>query len=176
MFRVNTDENFEQTERYIGTTIARKDYNAISKWTDSFYSKNRTIFEDRIRDKKIRDCHGDLHMEHVCLADPIAIFDCIEFNDRLRYGDTFTDIAFLLMDLEYRDGKELADTLWNFYNEITGDSYMDSLLLFYKVYRAYVRGKVNSFQIDDEQITPDKKEEAIQIASNYFQLARSYID
>ena len=175
MFRINTDENFEQTKRYIGTTIGHNDFNTINQWTDGFYSENRTLFQDRIRSHKIRDCHGDLHMEHVCLADPIAIFDCIEFNDRFRYTDTLADIAFLLMDLEYKGGKDLADTLWDFYTEIAGDSNMDALLTFYKVYRAYVRGKVNSFQIDDEQIGPDKKEEAIQTARQYFQLARRYI-
>jgi len=44
------------------------------------------------------------------------------------------------------------------------------------VYRAYVRGKVNSFQLDDENIGIETKEEAIQTAKRYFQLARSYID
>jgi hypothetical protein len=66
--------------------------------------------------------------------------------------------------------------LWGFYTEIAGDSDMDSLLTFYKVYRAYVRGKVNSFQIDDDQIAKDKKEEAIRTARKYFRLARDYIE
>jgi aminoglycoside phosphotransferase family enzyme len=52
---------------------------------------------------------------------------------------------------------------------------LDSLLTFYKVYRAYVRGKVNSFQVDDEHISPKEKEEAIKTANKYFLLARSYI-
>ncbi|MBW2609038.1 MAG: gluconokinase [Deltaproteobacteria bacterium] len=176
MFRINTDENFEQTERYIGATIERKDYNALNQWTDGFYHENKDSFHERIRSEKIRDCHGDLHMEHVCLADPISIFDCIEFNDRFRYTDTLADIAFLLMDLEYRGRKDLADMLWGFYTEIAGDSNMDSLLTFYKVYRAYVRGKVNSFQIDDDQIARDKKKEAVQTAREYFRLARRYIE
>jgi len=53
---------------------------------------------------------------------------------------------------------------------------MDSLLTFYKVYRAYVRGKVNSFQLDDEHIGPDEKGRAAQSAKKYFKLARSYIE
>ncbi|MBN1625205.1 MAG: hypothetical protein JW944_01670 [Deltaproteobacteria bacterium] len=175
LFKVNTDENFQQTEGYIGITVDRNDFETIKKWTDNFYIENRTLFLDRIASGKIRDCHGDLHMEHICLADPISIFDCIEFNDRFRYTDTLADIAFLLMDLEYRGGKGFADILWNYYTEVTGDAGMNSLLTFYKVYRAYVRGKVNSFQVDDKQIFPDKKEEAIGIAKKYFQLARNYI-
>lgn len=175
MFRINTDENFEQTQKYINTTIPKKDFKAIKEWTNDFYDNNQELFFDRIKNNKVRDCHGDLHMEHICLEDPIAIFDCIEFNDRFRYTDTLADIAFLLMDLEYRGGQTFSDTLWHLYSDVSGDKNMDSLLTFYKVYRAYVRGKVNSFQIDDEQITSDKKEEAIQIAKRYFQLAKSYI-
>ena len=115
-------------------------------------------------------------MEHICLKDPIAIFDCIEFNERFRYSDTLSDIAFLLMDLEYRVGKDLSNQLWNFYTDMAGDKDMVSLLNFYKVYRAYVRGKVNSFQLDDEDISPDEKEKAAQAAIKYFQLARSYTE
>jgi aminoglycoside phosphotransferase family enzyme len=175
VFRINTDENFAQTEKYIGTTISRQDFHAIRQWTNDYY-KNEELFFKRIRNEKIRDCHGDLHMEHISLEDPIAIFDCIEFNERFRFTDTIADIAFLLMDLEYRGGKHFADTFWKFYTEKTGDHHMSSLLRFYKVYRAYVRGKVNSFQLDDKGISSREKREAIQAAKRYFQLARSYID
>lgn len=174
MFKVNTDENFEQTEKYIGRTVERDDFRAINEWTNAFFKDHRDLFSDRITQGKIRDCHGDLHMEHICLMDPIAIFDCIEFNDRFRYSDTISDIAFLLMDLEYHDGKEHADKLWELYGESTGDRGMESLLTFYKVYRAYVRGKVNSFQLDDEQIGSEEKERVAGGAKKYFKLARSY--
>ena len=175
-FKINTDENFEQTRKYINTTIDKEDFDIISQWTDNFYTKNQDLFQDRIASGKIRDCHGDLHMEHVCLTDPICIIDCIEFNERFRYTDTIADIAFLLMDLEYWGGRNFSEKLWDFYIEITGDTRMDPLLTFYKVYRAYVRGKVNSFQLDDDRIGADAKGRAAQSAKNYFKLARSYIE
>ena len=84
------------------------------------------------------------------------------------------DIAFLLMDLEYNGGRDEAMVLWNLYKELAGEQEVDSLLNFYKVYRAIVRGKVDSFQVDDENITADKKEEAVQRARRYFKLASSY--
>ena len=175
MFKINTDENFQQTEYYVGKTIESKDFESIKNWADDFYTENRDLFLYRITSGKIRDCHGDLHMEHICLTDPVSVFDCIEFNERFRYTDILADIAFLLMDLEYRGGEDLADILWYYYKKITGDSDMDSLLTFYKVYRAYVRGKVNSFRIDDKEITIEEKEEAIKIAKKYFRLALNYI-
>lgn len=176
VFRFTTDENFEQTRKYIGKTIERENFDALSKWTDNFFKQNRDLFQERISDRKIRDCHGDLHMEHVCLDRPIAIIDCIEFIDRLRYTDTLADIGFLLMDLEYRGGQTFAKQLWQFYAEQTNDLGMETLLTFYKVYRAYVRGKVNSFQLDDESIGDNDKTKAAQTAKAYFTLARSYID
>jgi len=175
MFKINTDENFAQIEKYIGTTIQQKDFDYLSKWTENFYSVNNHLFISRINSKKIRDCHGDLHMEHICLADNLSIFDCIEFNSRFRYTDTIADIAFLLMDLEYYGGNRFSDKLWDLYKKIAGEHDVNSLLIFYKIYRAVVRGKVNSFQLDDENIESEKKTEAKKTSSKYFKLAISYI-
>jgi aminoglycoside phosphotransferase family enzyme len=176
-FRVNTDENFAQTERYIGKSIQRKDFHAIQKWTGDFYNANRARFYRRIKANRIRDCHGDLHMEHICLTQDLPIFDCIEFNRRFRYTDAACDIAFLLMDLEYHGGVVHSKMLWNSYAEMAAEETdVEGLLTFYKVYRAFVRGKVSSFQLDDENIGMEKKQEAIQTARRYFRLARSYIE
>lgn len=176
MFKVNTDENFSQVEKYVGTTVGKKDFDTLKKWTADYYNSNRELFWRRIEGKRIRDCHGDLHMEHICLTQDLPIFDCIEFNDRFRYTDTVADIAFLLMDLEYHGGNAFSKILWDFYKEMAGEDEVESLLSFYKVYRAFVRGKVSSFQLDDENIGTEKKEEAVETSRRYFQLARSYIE
>ena len=175
MFKINTDENFAQIEKYIGATIKQKDFDTLSKWTENFYILNNSLFANRINRKKIRDCHGDLHMEHICLTESLPIFDCIEFNSRFRYTDTIADIAFLLMDLEYYGGNKLSEKLWDLYKKIADEHDVNSLLTFYKIYRAVVRGKVNSFQLDDENIESEKKEKAKEKSSKYFKLAMSYI-
>ncbi len=175
MFKINTDENFAQTEKYIGKTIQKKDFDVLKRWTSDFYTSNGELFHKRIKGKKIRDCHGDLHMEHICLTEDIPIFDCIEFNDRFRYTDAVADIAFLLMDLEYYGGDAYSRLLWDFYKNLADEPDAEYMLTFYKVYRAYVRGKVSSFQLDDPHIGTEKKEDALQTSIKYFQLARSYI-
>jgi aminoglycoside phosphotransferase family enzyme len=174
-FKVNSDENFAQVQKYIGTSIQENVFKTLKGWTEDFYEKFREVFSRRIGQGRIRDCHGDLHMEHVCFTEELSIIDCIEFNDRFRYSDTVADMAFLLMDLEYHDGKDKAKTLWNLYKELAEEEEVDSLLTFYKVYRAFVRGKVNSFQADDENIGADSKEEALERAGKYFELAYSYL-
>ncbi len=175
-FRVNTDENFEQVRKYAGITIGSEEFHALETWTRDFYRNNEMLFLERIREGKIRDCHGDLHMEHVCFTDPLSIIDCIEFNDRFRFSDAVADIAFLLMDLEYHGGASFASRLWYHYAEIAGEGEgVHSLLTFYKVYRAFVRGKVNSFQGDDASMGRDQREKATERARKYFGLAYSYI-
>lgn len=173
--KFSTDENFQQTKEFIGISINKNQYYSLKNWTDSFYENNRDLFIQRIRDKKIRDCHGDLHMEHVCLTEPITIFDCIEFNDRFRYVDTASDLAFLLMDLEFNGGAELSEILYKAYLTYSGESDIDLFIEFYKIYRAYVRGKVNSFQLNDPNIDETGKAKAIETAQRYFALACSYI-
>ena len=175
--KFNTDENFEQTEKYVGETITREQFNALQAWTDKFYTDNSKIFQKRIDSGRVRDCHGDLHMEHICLTEPITIFDCIEFNDRFRYSDTASDLAFLLMDLEYHGGRAFAELLYDSYLRFSGEavSDMELVIKYYKIYRAYVRGKVNSFQLDDANITAERSAAARDTAKKYFELAWSYI-
>ena len=176
--KFNTDENFQQTEKYIGQSISQAQFDAIRTWTDEFYNNHLDLLNHRIKTGRIRDCHGDLHMEHICLTDPIIIFDCIEFNDRFRYSDTASDLAFLMMDLDYHDGHGFAEELFKFYIEYSDETEVDlkQIIKYYKIYRAYVRGKVNSFRLDDPNISDDDKRQAVETAQKYFELARSYID
>ncbi len=176
-FKVNTDENFSQVEPYVGISIEREVLESIKKWTEDFYAHNEDIFLERIGQGKVRDGHGDLHMEHICFeGERISIFDCIEFNDRFRYADQLADISFLLMDLEFHGGHEQADFLWRCYKNEASEGDVEKLLTFYKVYRAFVRGKVNSFQLDDPHIRPEEKQNAIATARKYFHLALSYVE
>lgn len=175
-FKVNTDENFEQVEPFVGRTLSREAFDRLRRWTDDFYASNKGLFLERIRAGKVRDCHGDLHMEHVVIGDDIDLFDCIEFNDRFRYGDTLADVAFLLMDLEFHGGGALSVHFLEDYKRHAHESNVEALLTFYKIYRAFVRGKVTGFQLDDPRIDPRKKSEAMEKARKYFELAGTYSD
>ena len=175
VIRQNCDENFVQTEKYIGLTILRAEYEWIKGCTDNFMKNNDCLFEKRVREGRIKDCHGDLHAAHVCFTDHICIYDCIEFNDRFRYCDVASEIAFLAMDLDrYRQGS-LSQHLVDTYVELSHDEGLLTLLSFYKCYRAYVRGKVESFKLDDPLIPQSEKAKALESARSYFQLAQSYV-
>lgn len=185
----NTGENFTQTEKYIGNTITREKYRRIKDYTDSFIGRNASLFRKRIASGRIRDCHGDLHAAHICflsnlktassltnsLIDGICIYDCIEFNDRFRYCDVASEIAFLAMDLDRYRRADLSRSFVNAYVAGSRDKELLELLNFYKCYRAYVRGKVASFQLDDPYISEEEKAKTLAVARRYFDLAESYL-
>jgi len=172
---VNTDENFTQTEKYIGNTISQGKYQHIKDYTESFIEKNASLFHRRIADGKIRDCHGDLHAAHICFTNDICIYDCIEFNDRFRYCDVASEVAFLAMDLDHYGRDELSHSFVDAYVALSQDEELKELLNFYKCYRAYVRGKVEGFKLDDPHISPEEKTRVLAKARSYFELAESYI-
>lgn len=170
----NTEENFSQAEKYIGITIPPDRYQRIKNYTHSFIADNAALFQQRVAEGRIRDCHGDLHSAHICFTNGICIYDCIEFNDRFRYCDVASEVAFLAMDLDHYGRADLAHSFVDTYVAQSQDRELLNLLDFYKCYRAYVRGKVESFKLDDPHISEVDKRQASETASSYFDLADSY--
>ncbi|HJV51247.1 MAG TPA: AAA family ATPase [Noviherbaspirillum sp.] len=91
----------------------------------------------------VREGHGDLHGGNiVTLEGKAQAFDCIEFNESLRWIDVINDIAFIYMDLRFRGRGDLAARCLNRYLETTGDYEGIRLLRYYQVQRALVRSKI----------------------------------
>ncbi|MBI2850758.1 MAG: gluconokinase [Chloroflexi bacterium] len=175
MITANAEENFSEAAKYIGKTISQESYRKIKRYTHAFIETNAALLRKRVAEGRIRDCHGDLHAAHICFTDSICIYDCIEFNDRFRYCDVASEIAFLAMDLDNYGRLDLSKSFIDDYVSFSGDEELLKLLDFYKCYRAYVRGKVDSFDSDDPLITAEEREKALAAARKYFELAESYI-
>jgi aminoglycoside phosphotransferase family enzyme/predicted kinase len=171
--RISTDENFAQVEPFVGKTISSAAFEAIRHFTDQFYIANDNLFHQRIQQHRILDCHGDLHLDHVHLTpDVTTIFDCIEFNDRFRFIDIANDLAFLAMDFDFKGRSDLGNLLLRNAARELGDSGMLKVANFYKCYRAFVRGKVESIQATEEETTNPKEHE--EQAAHYFRLGLRY--
>jgi aminoglycoside phosphotransferase family enzyme len=171
----NWSENFEQTEEFIGKTISSEDFNLIRNKVAGFMKKNTVLFKKRMSESLVRDCHGDIHSGNIFVTDRIYIFDAIEFNERFRYSDVAADIAFLAMDLDFKKRTDLSNFFVRKYVEYSRDQELPKLLPFYKCYRAFVRGKVTSFKLNDFNINIEEKNAATDEASSYFKLASSYV-
>jgi aminoglycoside phosphotransferase family enzyme len=170
----NWKENFEQTEEFIGKTISADDFTLIRDKVEDLMEKNTALFEKRMAEKRVRDCHGDIHSGNIFIADKIYIFDAIEFCERFRYSDVVADVAFLAMDLDFKKRTDLSNFFVKKYVEYSGDEELKKLLPFYKCYRACVRGKVTSFKLNDSHINAEEKTAATNEANAYFKLAATY--
>jgi len=171
--RISTDENFAQAAPFVGKTISPVALEAMRSFTNNFYQANRALFQERIQEHRLRDCHGDLHLDHVHVTpEATTIFDCIEFNDRFRFIDIANDLAFLAMDFDFEGERELARLLFRNAAREFRDAGMLKLADFYKCYRAVVRGKVESIQAMSGEAV-DRAEHARR-ARRYFRLALRY--
>jgi aminoglycoside phosphotransferase family enzyme len=176
VIEANWKENFEQTEEFVGKTISMKDFKLIRERVETFMKRNVSLFEKRMAEGRIRDCHGDIHSGNIFVTDGIYIFDAIEFNERFRYSDVAADVAFLAMDLDFKGRADLSDFFVESYVEYSGDQELVRLLPFYKCYRAYVRGKVVSFKLEDSNVGGEEKRAAMREAKAYFKLASTYAE
>lgn len=170
----NWQENFDQTARYIDRTIADESYGSIREWVTRWLSEHEQLLRTRVTDGRICDGHGDIRAESICVTDGLCIFDCIEFNERFRFGDVASEVAFLAMDLEARGRPDLGYYFSEQYDARCRDVELFKLLPFYRCYRAYVRGKVQSFRLDEAELTEPEREVVALRARRYFELAARY--
>ena len=171
---VNVLENFEQTQGFIGQgALSQEQFDRISAYARNFLAQE-ALFQQRIDEGRIRDCHGDLYSANICLADKVYIYDCIEFNQRFRYCDVASDVAFLAMDLDFYGLEELGRRFIDSFSQHTKDAGLAAMLNFYKCYRAYVRGKIGLFTAGDPAVDPAVKAANLANAAKYFHLAEHY--
>ena len=131
-------------------------------------------FHARLQQGFVRECHGDLHLGNIAVIDgEITIFDCIEFNDAMRWIDVMSEVAFTAMDLEDRGHAALGHRFVNAYVEITGDYAGLAVLRFYLVYRALVRAKIALLRAI--QLSPGEARAALYAERDgYVRLAERY--
>ena len=171
---VNVLENFTQTETFIGQGgLTRERFVLISEYARRFLRREE-LFQQRIAGGYIRDCHGDLYSANICLADKVYIYDCIEFNERFRYCDVASDVAFLAMDLDFHGLETFSRQFIEDFSRKTTDSGLAEVMNFYKCYRAVVRGKIGLFTANDPAVDESVRADCLAKAALYFQLAARY--
>jgi len=174
IMKTNWKENFEQTREFACKTISMKNFRLIRERIYDSMEGNVSLFEKRVAEDRVRDCHGDIHSGNIFVTDRVYIFDAIEFNERFRYSDVASDVAFLAMDLDFKGRADLSAFFVKRYIKYSGDQELMKLLPFYKCYRAYVRGKVISFKLKDPNVGDEEKSVAMKEAKAYFKLASIY--
>ena len=135
---------------------------------------------DRVRDLLdrrraaglVRHCHGDLHLRNICLVDGRpTLFDAIEFSDALARIDVLYDLAFLLMDLEHRGRRDLANLVLNRYLARRADYDGLAALPLFLALRAAIRAHVGAAAAKQHGDAKLARE-----AASYLDLAIGFLD
>ncbi len=173
----NARENFDQAAPQVGTTLSQAVFCRLRALTEETLARLGPLIESRAARGMPRDTHGDLHLDHVYLfpdrkpPDDLVIIDCIEFNERFRFADPVSDMAFLVMDLVFHGRRELARAFAEEYFRASGSEESRALLPFYTAYRAAVRGKVEGFELLEKEIPEAERNAALAKARAHWLLA-----
>ena len=172
--------DLENEKKFLEENIGVSNSDIIThavKTSDTFLEKNRQLLAQRLNDGYSRDCHGDLHSRNIFLLPEPQPFDCIEFNDDIRQIDVLNDVAFLCMDLDAFDRKDLSDLFIKYYNQFFPTIATDAdlqLLVYFKSYRANIRAKVNSLRARSAAVSSERAK-TFSAVSKYLGLMNSYI-
>ncbi len=181
--RADTEENFQQIRPLLESSAQRDQLDRLAAWSRETFERLEPHLARRHQEGHIRECHGDLHLGNITLyRGRVTVFDCIEFNEGLRWIDTSNDLAFLLMDLEHRGAPQLANRVLNRYLQLSGDFDCLPLLDFYKAYRATVRAKIAlltrgnpDLSDKDKQLLLDRYQSYIDVAEGYSSPRNRYL-
>jgi predicted kinase len=135
--------NLAETAAFAGRFLDAPTLDRVGLQALQYLEGRHRLFDLRIGQGRIVDGHGDLLAQDIfCLDDGPRILDCIEFDERFRWGDVLYDTAFLAMDLEHLGRADLAQRFLAAYREFSAETHPASLESWYIAYRALVRAKI----------------------------------
>ncbi|TAK61211.1 hypothetical protein [Methylobacter sp.] len=138
-----------------------------------FLAEQGYLLEQRARDGRIIDAHGDLRPQHICLTAPPVIIDCLEFNREFRILDPVDELAYLAMECERLGAPHIGEQILEHYSETVGDACSVELIGFYKAFRACLRAKIAVWHIADHQV--QDHQHWLRLAQTYLDLAERYL-
>ncbi|HVU87971.1 MAG TPA: hypothetical protein VHD36_11670, partial [Pirellulales bacterium] len=137
-----------------------------------FLALHAPALNARVRSGRVIDGHGDLRPEHVCLTEPPVVFDCLEFDARLRRLDVADELSFFVMECDRLGAGRIGRQVRAACLVRCGDAPPAQLLHFYQAYRACVRAKVAALRA--KQLSGDARTEARREMADYLRLADEY--
>ncbi len=173
---------YAQAAPLVGTTVAPAVFERVRGLTEQSLDRLRPLIDGRAERGVTRDCHGDLHLDHVYYfpdrppPGDLVIIDCIEFNERFRFIDPVADLAFPAMDFTLYGRRDLARAFADAYFDATGDPEGCGLLPLYSAYRATVRGLVEGLLREETEVAASERAAALGRARAYWLVALSELE
>ncbi|WP_413205509.1 AAA family ATPase [Rhodospirillum sp. A1_3_36] len=155
--------------------LGREQADAVEQAIRTALEQAKPALAKRAAEGKVRRCHGDLHLRNILLWDgKPTLFDAIDFNDLFVTIDVLYDLAFLLMDLDYRGQRRLAAITFNHYMEYAGDTQGLSVLPLFLAMRAMIRAFVHATAASGQSDPSDAARE-IEEGKAYLALSLAYL-
>jgi hypothetical protein len=168
-------QNFEQIMPRLRLARDKESVHLLREWTEHEFQARHDEFAARKDAGRVRECHGDLHLGNIVVREGRPVpFDCIEFNDELRWIDVASEVAFVVMDLHDRGRPDLGWRFLNRYFEASGDYEGLTVLRFYLVYRALVRAKVHLIRSQQPGLLAHDKSRLRTAFHGYLRLASRF--
>jgi aminoglycoside phosphotransferase family enzyme/adenylate kinase family enzyme len=169
------EQNFDQIKPLLLEEQDLAQLERLKEWATQSFQELLPLIKERKTEGFIKACHGDVHLSNITVFEgKVTLFDCIEFNEDIRWTDTMADLGFLAMDLDSRGLSALAPSVINRYMEISGDYRGLGMLNFYKAYRAMVRAKVELFRLHGDNLSDQVRTQVLTNYRKYVNLAEHY--
>ncbi|MBZ5600746.1 MAG: hypothetical protein LAO79_00400 [Acidobacteriia bacterium] len=125
------------------------------------------MFDDRVKQGRIVDAHGDLRPEHICLSTKPVVIDCLEFSPDFRILDAVSELSYFTLECERLGAKWVGDFVFECYRNETGDFPPADLIAFYTRQHACTRAKIAVWHLKDP---------AVRDRAKWIEKARAYLD
>ncbi|WP_029407578.1 AAA family ATPase [Thiomicrorhabdus sp. Milos-T2] len=168
-------DNFPSLSQYFSDSATQQKLTSLLAWTNQEFSIHKQNLKERKQNGFVKACHGDLHLDNITLIDnqPV-LFDGIEFNEYFRWIDVMSDLAFLLIDLDFRKQFATSYKILSQYLTQTLDYKGLYLLNFYRVYRTMVRAKITALRAEQLPLNSLEQKCIEQTALSYIDQAIGY--
>ncbi|HVZ36161.1 MAG TPA: hypothetical protein VG963_27225, partial [Polyangiaceae bacterium] len=104
----------------------------------------------------VREAHGDLRPEHICLETEPVIIDCLDFDRQLRLLDPLSELAFLDLECRRLGNDWIGPQLEASYARLAADTPSCELQRFYASYHALIRAGLAAARMDEPGADLDK--------------------
>jgi aminoglycoside phosphotransferase family enzyme/predicted kinase len=162
-------DNLDEIAPFAGRALSASQFELVDQALRRFARDHDALLQRRVSEGWIREGHGDLRAEHVCIEPGhLQIYDCVEFNRDLRCADVASDLVYFLMDLTRLGARHVATDLLGRYRT-AGIDLPDALIRFYGAHRALVRVKVSCLELSDAHA--EARGDLIRDAADYLNMA-----
>ena len=157
--------------RFAQIHLNRTDLDETLNNFDQNYKSVKPEIRRRIQTGVIVEGHGDLRPEHVCLTSPPIVFDCLEFDEDMRFIDPYDELNYLGEECARLGAPWIREILLGVLDRQLDKRPSEALLKTFGAFRMLLRARLSiDHLLDADQNDPSRW---IEKAHSYLDIARN---